>query len=78
MPNPSPVKDAAMILERIKESPSTSLEPFQALFRLKMLVLDLSNTVNAIADPDDYEAGGEKTAETCRRLAAECIERNNL
>lgn len=45
---------------------------------LAALVLDLSNTVNAIADPDDYEAGGEKTAETCRRLAAECIERNNL
>jgi|WetSurSiteA1Bulk_404760.scaffolds.fasta_scaffold261683_2 hypothetical protein len=40
--------------------------------------LDLENTILALADPDDYETGGEKTAETCRRLAAECIERNGL
>ena len=70
--------DFALILATMKESPSTSLEPFHAFFRLKMLVLDLSNTVNAVADPDDFESGGEKTAETCRRIAADCAERNHL
>lgn len=45
---------------------------------LDALLLDLSNTLTAIADPDDYEAGGEKTAETCRRLAAECVALNDL
>ena len=45
---------------------------------LEILVIDLSNTINAIADPDDYETGKEKTAETCRRLAAECVALNDL
>lgn len=45
---------------------------------LRNRLLDLENTVSAIADPDDYEAGGEKTAETCRRLASECMARNDL
>ena len=40
--------------------------------------LDMENTINAISDPDDYEIGGEKTVETCRRLATECGERNHL
>ncbi len=41
-------------------------------------ILDMENTINAIADPDDYETGVEKTAETCRRIAAECVVRFNL
>lgn len=41
-------------------------------------LLDLQNTIGAIADPTDYETGGEKTVETCQRLASECMARNNL
>lgn len=40
--------------------------------------LDLSNTLNAIADPDDYETCGVKTADLCQRLASDCIVRNHL
>ena len=41
-------------------------------------LLDIQNTIIAIADPTDYETGGEKTVETCRQIAFECIERNHL
>ena len=41
-------------------------------------IIDLENTVNAIADPWDYETGLEKTAESCRAIATDCVARLNL
>ena len=41
-------------------------------------IIDLENTVNAIADPWDYETGLEKTAESCRAIATDCVSRLNL
>jgi hypothetical protein len=38
----------------------------------------MENTLNAIADPDDYETGGLKSLAFVQALAAACIFRNNL
>lgn len=49
-----------------------------ALDRVDDAALDLANTINAIADPEDYETGTTKTAKDMRELAVVCISRNGL